>query len=195
MANMMLGEAIIGGPGSGLFGMVLFALLAVFLGGLMVGRTPEYLGKRIETREVKLVVLATLAPSTAALLLTALACVIPAGTAALGNAGPHGFSEILYAYVSAVNTNGSAMAGLSANTPFWNMSLALGMAIGRFFVVVAVLAIACSLAARKRAPVSAGTLPTIGPVWVGLLVGVILIIGGLTFLPALALGPIAEAFR
>ncbi len=194
MANMMSGEAIIGGPGSGLFGMLLFALLAVFLGGLMVGRTPEYLGKRIEAREVKLVVLATVAPSAAALVLTAIACVIPAGTSALGNTGPHGFSEILYAYVSAVNTNGSAMAGLSANTPFWNLTLVLGMAIGRYFVVVAVLAIAGSLAGRKRAPVSAGTLPTTGAVWVGLLVGVILIVGALTFLPALALGPFAEAF-
>ncbi len=193
LANMMLGEVIIGGPGSGLFGMLLFALLAVFLGGLMVGRTPEYLGNRIEAREIKLVMLATLAPSAAALLLTAVACVIPAGTSALGNGGPHGFSEILYAYVSAVNTNGSAMAGLSTNTPFWNLTLALCMATGRYFVVVAVLAIAGSLASRRRAPPSAGTLPTTGAVWVGLLVGVIVIVGGLTFLPALALGPLAEA--
>ena len=194
MANMMLGEVIIGGPGSGLFGMLLFALLAVFLGGLMVGRTPEYLGNRVEAREIKLVMLATLAPSAIALLLTSVACIIPAGTSALGNAGPHGFSEILYAYVSAVNTNGSAMAGLSANTPFWNLTLAVSMAIGRYFVVVAVLAIAGSLALRLRAPPSAGTLPTTGPIWIGLVVGIIVIVGGLTFLPALALGPLAEAF-
>ena len=194
MANMMLGEVIIGGPGSGLFGMLLFALLAVFLGGLMVGRTPEYLGNRVEAREIKLVMLATLAPSAIALLLTSVACIIPAGTSALGNAGPHGFSEILYAYVSAVNTNGSAMAGLSANTPFWNLTLAVSMAIGRYFVVVAVLAIAGSLALRLRSPPSAGTLPTTGPIWIGLVVGIIVIVGGLTFLPALALGPLAEAF-
>ena len=194
MANMMLGEVIIGGPGSGLFGMLLFALLAVFLGGLMVGRTPDYLGNRIEAREIKLVMLATVAPSAAALLLTAVACVISAGTSALGNDGPHGFSEILYAYVSAVNTNGSAMAGLSANTSFWNLTLALAMAIGRYFVVVAVLAIAGSLVTRRRAPPSAGTLPTVGAVWIGLLLGVILVVGGLTFLPALALGPLAEMF-
>ena len=193
LANMMLGEVIIGGPGSGLFGMLLFALLAVFVGGLMVGRTPEYLGNRIEAREIKLVVLATLVPSALALLLTAVACVIPVGTAALGNPGPHGFSEILYAYVSAVNTNGSAMAGLAATPPFWTLTLALAMTMGRYFVVVAVLAIAGSVAARRRAPPSAGTLPTTGGVWIGLLLGVIVIIGGLTFLPSLALGPLAEA--
>ncbi len=193
MANMMLGEAIIGGPGSGLFSMLLFALLAVFLGGLMIGRTPEYLGNRIEAREIKVVMLATLAPSAIALLLTAVACVVPAATSALGNGGAHGFGEMLYAYVSAANTNGSAMAGLSVNTPFWNLTLALAMVVGRYVVVVAVLAIAGSLAGRKRAPASSGTVPTTGAAWIGLLVGVIVVVGGLTFLPALALGPISEA--
>ncbi len=195
MSNMMLGEAIIGGPGSGLFSMLLFALIAVFLGGMMIGRTPEYLGNKIGAYEVKLALLAILMPATAILGLTALACVLPTGLAALGNDGPHGFSEMLYAFTSAANTNGSAMAGLSTNTPFWNISLAVAMAIGRYAVVVAVLAIAGSLAGKRRVPVSAGTMPTTGGVFIGLLVGVIVIVGGLTFLPALVLGPITELLK
>jgi len=192
LANMMLDEVIIGGPGSGLFGMLLYALVAVFVGGLMIGRTPEYIGNKIDAREMKLAVLAILAVPAALLSLTALACVLPAGLAGLGNAGPHGFSEMLYAYTSAANTNGSAFAGLTTNTPFYNVTLALGMTIGRFFVVVPVLALAGSLAMKQRVPVSAGTLPTTGTLWVGLLVGVIVIVGGLSYLPALALGPVAE---
>jgi potassium-transporting ATPase potassium-binding subunit len=190
--NLMLDEVIIGGPGSGLFGILLYALVAVFVGGLMIGRTPEYLGNKIDAREVKLAMLAILAVPAALLFLTALASVMPAGLSGLGNAGPHGFSEMLYAYTSAANTNGSAFAGLSANTPFYNLTLALAMTIGRFFVVVPVLALAGSLATKQRVPSSAGTLPTTGPLWVGLLLGVIVIVGGLSYFPALALGPIAE---
>ncbi|MDR3533033.1 MAG: potassium-transporting ATPase subunit KdpA [Rhodopila sp.] len=192
LANMMLDEVIIGGPGSGLFGMLLFALVGVFIGGLMIGRTPEYLGNKIDAREIKLAMLAIFSVPLALLCLTALAVVLPAGLSALGNAGPHGFSEVLYAYTSAANTNGSAFAGLSTNTPFYNLTLALAMVIGRFFVVVPVLALAGSLATKRRVPESAGTLRTTGPLWVGLLIGVIVIVGGLTYLPALALGPVAE---
>ena len=192
MVNMMLDEVIIGGPGSGLFGMLLYAVVAVFIGGLMIGRTPEYLGNKIEAREIKLAVLAILAVPAALLCLTALAAVLPAGVSALGNAGPHGFSEMLYAYTSAANTNGSAFAGLSTNTGFYNLTLALAMTVGRFFVIVPVLALAGSLAAQRRVPISAGTLPTTGPLWVGLLLGVIVIVGGLSYLPALVLGPVAE---
>jgi potassium-transporting ATPase potassium-binding subunit len=192
LGNMMLDEVIIGGPGSGLFGMLLFAVVAVFIAGLMIGRTPEYLGNKIEAREIKLTMLALLAVPAALLLPTALAVVIPAGLTGLGNAGPHGFSEVLYAYASAVNTNGSSFAGLSTNTPFHNLTLALGMAVGRFLVIVPVLALAGSLATRRRMEASHGTLPTTGPLWVGLLIGVIVIVGGLTYLPAMALGPFAE---
>jgi K+-transporting ATPase ATPase A chain len=192
LGNMMLDEVIIGGPGSGLFGMLLFAIVAVFIAGLMIGRTPEYLGNKIEAREVKLTMLALLAVPSALLLPTALAVVIPAGLTALGNAGPHGFTEVLYAYSSAVNTNGSSFSGLSTNTPFYNLTLALGMAVGRFMVIVPVLALAGSLATRRRVAASHGTLPTTGGLWVGLLLGVIVIVGGLTYLPALALGPVAE---
>jgi K+-transporting ATPase ATPase A chain len=192
LANMMLDEVIVGGPGSGLFGMLLFALVAVFIAGLMIGRTPEYVGNKIESREVKLTMLALLAVPAALLLPTAVAVVIPAGLIAMGNAGPHGFTEVLYAYTSAVNTNGSGFAGLSTNTPFYNLTLALGMTIGRFLVIVPVLALAGSLATRRRVEASHGTLPTTGPLWVGLLIGVIVIVGGLTYLPALALGPVAE---
>jgi K+-transporting ATPase ATPase A chain len=192
LVNMMSDEVIIGGPGSGLFGMLLFALIAVFVGGLMIGRTPEYLGNKIEAYEIKLAMLALLSVPAVLLCLTALAVVVPAGLSALGNTGPHGFSEVLYAYTSAANTNGSAFAGLSTNTPFYNVTLALAMVIGRFFVVVPVLALAGSLVAKRRIPPSLGTLPTTGPLWVGLLLGVIVIVGGLTYLPALALGPAAE---
>jgi K+-transporting ATPase ATPase A chain len=192
LGNMMLGEVIIGGPGSGLFGILLFALVAAFVGALMIGRTPEYLGNKIEAREIKLTMLAILAVPTPLLLLTALAVVIPAGLGGLGNAGPHGFTEVLYAYTSAANTNGSAFAGLSTNTPFYNLTLALAMLAGRFLVIVPVLALAGSLATKRRVAASLGTLPTTGALWVGLLLGVIVIVGGLTYFPALALGPIAE---
>jgi K+-transporting ATPase ATPase A chain len=172
--------------------MLLYALVAVFIGGLMIGRTPEYVGNKIEAREIKLAMLAILAVPGALLCLTALAVVLPAGVSGLGNAGPHGFSEVLYAYTSAANTNGSAFGGLSANTGFYNLTLAVAMAVGRFCVVVPVLALAGSLAGKRRVPVSAGTLPTTGPHWIGLLLGVIVIVGGLSYLPVLALGPVAE---
>ena len=192
LANMMLDEVVIGGPGSGLFGMLLFAVMAVFISGLMIGRTPEYAGNKIEAREIKLTMLALLAVPAALLPPTALAVTIPAGLNALGNLGPHGFTEVLYAYTSAVNTNGSAFSGLSTNTTFYNLTLAFGMAVGRFAVIVPVLALAGSLAAGRRVAVSNGTLPTTGGTWVVLLLGVIVIVGGLTYLPAVALGPIAE---
>jgi potassium-transporting ATPase potassium-binding subunit len=194
MANMMVDEVIVGGPGSGLFGILLFAIVAVFAAGLMIGRTPEYLGKKIEGSEVKMTMLALLCPPAAILGIAAVAAVVPAGLAGLNNAGPHGFSEILYAYTSAAATNGSAFAGLSANTPFYNLTLAAAMFAGRFIVIVPVLCIAGLLAAKRVVPASAGTLPTHGMQFVGLLVGTIVIVGGLTFFPALALGPVAEHF-
>jgi K+-transporting ATPase ATPase A chain len=193
-ANMMVDEVIVGAPGSGLFGMLLFCIVAVFLAGLMIGRTPEYVGKKIGSPEVKMAILALIAVPLATLGLTAIASIGP-GLAGLGNAGPHGFSEMLYAYASAAATNGSAFAGLNANSPFYNLSLALGMFVGRFFVVVPVLAIAGSLAAQPIIPRSTGTLPTDGALFVGFLFGVIIIVGGLTYLPALALGPIVEDFQ
>ncbi len=192
MVNIMLGEIIFGGVGSGLYGMLLFAIVAVFVAGLMVGRTPEYLGKKIEAREVKMAILAILILPLSMLGFTAIAVVVTPGLAGLANSGPHGFSEALYAYVSATGNNGSAFAGLSANTPFWNTTLGLAMWIGRFLFIVPMLAAAGSLAGKKIVPASAGTFPTDGGLFVGLLLGVILIIGGLTFFPALALGPIAE---
>jgi K+-transporting ATPase ATPase A chain len=189
---MMLGEIIFGGVGSGLYGFLLFAIVAVFVAGLMVGRTPEYLGKKIEAREVKMTMLAILCLPLVMLGFTALAVILPAGTSALANAGPHGFSEALYAYTSAGANNGSAFAGLSANTPFWNITLAIAMMVGRFFIIIPALAIAGSLAAKPALPVSGGTFPTDGGLFVGLVIGVILIVGGLTFFPALALGPHVE---
>jgi len=192
MVNMMLGEIIFGGVGSGLYGMLLFAIIAVFVAGLMVGRTPEYLGKKIEAKEVKMAILAILILPLSMLGFTAIAVVVGPGLAGLANSGPHGFSEALYAYVSTTANNGSAFAGLSANTPFWNTTLGLAMWIGRFLFIVPMLAIAGSLAGKKIVPASAGTFPTDGGLFVGLLIGVILIIGGLTFFPALALGPIEE---
>ncbi|WP_232629501.1 potassium-transporting ATPase subunit KdpA [Methylobacterium sp. Leaf118] len=194
LLNMQLGEVIVGGVGAGLYGMLVFVVVAIFVAGLMVGRTPEYLGKKIEAREVKMAMLGILCLPLMMLGLTALATVVPAGLAGPANAGPHGFSEILYAYTSAAANNGSAFAGLSANTLFYNTTLALGMLVGRFFVKIPVLAIAGSLAAKKRVPASAGTLPTHGGLFVGLLVGVVLILGGLTFFPSLALGPLVEHF-
>jgi len=192
LSNMMLDEVIIGGPGSGLFGMLLFAVVAVFVGGLMIGRTPEYVGNKIEAREIKMAMLAILVVPAVLLSLVALAVVIPAGLAGLGNSGPHGYEELLYAYTSAANTNGSSFAGLSTNTPFYNLTLALAMATGRFMVAVPVIALAGSLATKRRVAPSLGTLPTTGPIWLGLLLGVIIIVGGLTYFPALALGPVAE---
>ena len=192
MVNIMLGEIIFGGVGSGLYGMLLFAVVAVFVAGLMVGRTPEYLGKKIEAKEVKMAMLAILILPLSILGFTAIAVVVKPGLDGLANAGPHGFSEALYAYTSATGNNGSAFAGLSANTPFWNTTLGLAMWIGRFLFIVPMLAVAGSLAAKKIVPASAGTFPTDGGLFVGLLVGVILIVGGLTFFPALALGPITE---
>ena len=194
LSNMMVDEVIIGAPGSGLWGMLLFCLLAVFVAGLMIGRAPEFLGKKVEGREMKLAVLAVLVAPALILLFTALACAMPAGLAGLSNAGPHGFSEILYAYTSAAATNGSAFAGLNASTAFYNTTLALAMFGGRFLVIVPVLAIAGSLAVKPRVPRQAGTLPTDGLQFVVLLIATIVILGGLTFLPAISLGPIAEHF-
>jgi K+-transporting ATPase ATPase A chain len=190
--NMQLGEVVIGGVGAGIYGFLLFAILAVFVAGLMVGRTPEYVGKKIEAREVKLAVLAIAVLPLSILGFTALSAVMPDGLAGPLNKGPHGFTEILYAFSSATANNGSAFAGLSAGTPWYNGLLAVAMWVGRFFVIVPVLAIAGSLAAKKYTPAGAGSFPTTGGLWVGLLVGIILILGGLTFLPSLALGPIAD---
>ncbi len=192
LINMMLGEIIIGGVGAGFYGIILFVVVAIFVAGLMVGRTPEYLGKKIEAREMKMAMLAILCLPLAMLGFTAIAVVIEPGLSSLWNHGPHGFSEILYAYTSAAANNGSAFAGLSANTPWYNITLGIGMLMGRFLVIIPALAIAGALAAKKTVPASAGTLPTTGPLFVGLLLGVILIVGGLTFFPALALGPIVE---
>jgi len=192
LANMQLGEIIIGGVGAGLYGMLLFAIISVFVAGLMVGRTPEYLGKKIEGREVKLTMLALLCLPLMMLSFTAIAIVIPNGLSSISTPGPHGFSEVLYAYTSAAANNGSAFAGLSGNTLFYNTTLAVAMLVGRFFIIVPMLAIAGSLAAKKTVPPSRGTFPTNGPLFVTLLIGVVVVVGGLTFLPALALGPIVE---
>lgn len=189
---MQLGEVVFGGVGSGLYGMLIFAMLAVFIAGLMIGRTPEYLGKKIEVREMKLLSIAILVTPILVLVGTAIAVVSGAGKAGIANPGAHGFSEILYALTSAANNNGSAFAGLSANTPFYNALLGLAMWFGRFAMIVPVLAIAGSLAAKKRLPVTAGTLPTHGPLFVSLLIGTVLLVGLLNYVPALALGPIVE---
>jgi K+-transporting ATPase ATPase A chain len=192
LINMQLGEIIIGGVGAGLYGMLLFVVLAIFVAGLMVGRTPEYVGKKIESREVKMAMLAILVLPLMYLGWTAVAVVLPSAVASMANAGPHGFSEVLYAFTSATGNNGSAFGGLTGNTFFYNLTLASSMFVGRFFMIVPAMALAGSLAAKKSIPASAGTLPTTGGLFVGLVVGVILIIGGLTFFPALALGPIVE---
>jgi K+-transporting ATPase ATPase A chain len=192
MINMMLGEIIIGGVGAGFYGIILFVIVAIFVAGLMVGRTPEYLGKKIEAKEVKMAMLAVLCLPLSILGFTAIASVIPAGLSSIANQGPHGFSEILYAYTSGTANNGSAFGGLSGNTPWYNITIGLAMLMGRFLVIVPAMAIAGSLVAKKIAPQSAGTFPTHGPLFVGLLIGVILVVGGLIFFPALALGPIAE---
>ncbi len=195
MFMIQLGEILPGGVGSGLYGMVVMALIAVFVAGLMVGRTPEYLGKKIEAREIKFAMLAVLILPLAILGFSALAAVLPIALKSLENSGPHGLSEIIYAYSSAAGNNGSAFAGLSANVPYWNATLAIAMLLGRFGYVMPVLAMAGSIAAKPKLAPSAGSFPTNGPLFVGLLVGVILIMGGLQFFPALALGPIAEHFQ
>jgi K+-transporting ATPase ATPase A chain len=202
---MQTGEVVFGGVGAGLYGMLLFAILAVFIAGLMVGRTPEYLGKKIEQKEVKMAMLALIACAAAILAFTALSSVIGfsedgywnppgAATANLNNSGPHGLSEILYAYSSGVGNNGSAFAGINVNTPWYNLTIGLAMLIGRFFIIIPMLAVAGSLALKKRVPATSGTLPTHGPLFVGLLAGTVLIVGALTYFPALSLTPIVEHF-
>lgn len=195
MVLMQLGEVVFGGVGSGLYGMIAFAIVAVFVAGLMVGRTPEYLGKKIGAYEMKMASIVILAPCLAVLAGTALACALPAGRTGVLNPGPHGFSEILYAFSSAGNNNGSAFGGLSANTPFYNTTLGVAMLVARYATMVPILALAGSLARKKIVPAGAGTLPTHTPLFVGLLVGTVLLVGALTFLPALALGPIAEQLQ
>jgi len=192
LINMELGEIIVGGVGAGLYGMLLFVVLTVFVAGLMVGRTPEYVGKKIEAKEVKMAMLAILILPLMMLGFTAIATVLPSAVASIANQGPHGFSEILYAFTSAAANNGSAFGGLTGNTDFYNLTLATGMLFGRFFMIIPAMAIAGALAGKKTVPASAGTFPTDGGLFVGLLVGVILIVGGLTFFPALSLGPIVE---
>jgi K+-transporting ATPase ATPase A chain len=192
--NMQLGEVVFGGVGAGLYGMLVMAVLSVFIAGLMVGRTPEYLGKKIETREVTLAMLYVLVFPLVILALTAWSAVTPYGLSSLNNAGPHGLSEVLYAFTSATANNGSAFAGINANTPWYNTALGLAMLVGRFWMIVPALAIAGILAGKKAAPPGAGTLPTTGPLFAALLVGVIVIVGALTFFPVLSLGPIVEHF-
>src|SRR5215475_5899914 len=192
LVNMQLGEVIFGGVGSGLYGMLAFAIVAMFVAGLMVGRTPEYLGKKLEAREVKLTILALLRLPLSILGWTALATVLPAGLAGIANTGPHGFSEILYAYTEGTANNGSAFAGISANTLYYNTTIGFAMLIGRFIMVIPLLAVAGSLAQKKLLAPSAGTFPTNRPLFVGLLVGVVLIVGGLTYFPAISLGPAVE---
>jgi potassium-transporting ATPase potassium-binding subunit len=192
MANMMFGCIFFGGVGSGLYGMLLFVIISMFVAGLMVGRTPEYLGKKLEAKEVKMAMLAILVLPMSILGFTSLAVVLPVGTGAMANAGPHGFSEALYAYVSGTANNGSAFAGISANVPFWNTTLGLAMFIGRFLLAVPMLAVAGSLVRKKIVPASAGTFPTHSPLFVGLVIGVVIITGGLIYFPAVSLGPIVE---
>jgi K+-transporting ATPase ATPase A chain len=190
--NMMLGEVVFGGVGTGIYSILIFAIIGVFIAGLMIGRTPEYLGKKIEAFEIKMSSIAILVMPFLVLLGTAAAVSVVAGQTAVANPGAHGFSEILYAFTSASNNNGSAFGGISANTVFYNTALGLVMWLGRYWPIVAVLAIAGSLAAKKRVPVTAGTMLTYGPTFVTLLIGTILLVGALTFVPALALGPIVE---
>ena len=192
LINIQLGEIIVGGVGAGLYGMLLFVIISIFVAGLMVGRTPEYVGKKIEAKEVKMAMLAILVLPLMYLGWTAVATVVPSAVAATNNPGPHGFSEILYLYTSSTGNNGSAFAGISANTMFYNLTGAVAMFVGRFWMIIPAMAIAGSLAAKKTVPASAGTFPTTGSLFVGLVVGVIVIIGGLTFFPALSLGPIVE---
>ena len=192
LVNIMLGEVIFGGVGSGLYGMLVFVILAVFIAGLMVGRTPEYLGKKVEAFDVKMAMLSVLVTSATILVLAAIAAVAKFGTSSISNPGPHGLTQILYAYTSATGNNGSAFGGLNANTPWYNTSTAFAMLLGRFFVVIPILAIAGNLARKKTAPASLGTFPVTGPLFSALLVSTIVIVGALTFFPALSLGPILE---
>jgi potassium-transporting ATPase potassium-binding subunit len=192
LINMQLGEVIIGGVGAGMYGMLLFVIISIFVAGLMVGRTPEYVGKKIEAKEVKMAMLAILVLPLMYLGWTAVAMLVPSAVAAMANPGPHGFTEVLYAFTSATGNNGSAFAGLTGNTLFYNITLAIAMLVGRFWMIIPAMAIAGALAAKKIVPPSAGTFPTTGGLFVGLVVGVIVIVGGLTFFPALALGPIVE---
>jgi K+-transporting ATPase ATPase A chain len=192
LTNIALGEIVFGGVGSGLYGMLIYAVLTVFLAGLMVGRTPEYLGKKIGAYDMKMVTLAILILPLSILGFTALALLWPGALTSLNNGGPHGLSEILYAYTSGTGNNGSAFAGLNANTPFYNLTLGLAMLGGRFGFIVPMMALAGSLAAKKRALATAGTFPTHGPLFIGLLIGVIGIVGALTYFPVYALGPIVE---
>ncbi len=191
---MQLGEIIFGGVGSGLYGMLLFVIVTVFVAGLMVGRTPEYLGKKIEAKEVKMAMLAILILPLSILGFMAIATVTPFGLSSVQDPGPHGFSEIMYLYSSSTGNNGSAFAGFTGNTPWYNTTGGIAMLVGRYFVIIPMMAVAGSLVAKRAVPASAGTFPTHGPLFVGLLIGVILILGGLTFFPALALGPIVEHF-
>jgi K+-transporting ATPase ATPase A chain len=201
----MTGEVIFGGVGAGLYGILLYCIVAVFIAGLMVGRTPEYLGKKIEQKEVKMAMLAIIATAASILLFSALSAVIsfpakgywnPPGAAAVNvnNSGPHGLSEILYAYVSGTGNNGSAFGGLNATTPWYNLTIGLAMLIGRFLFLIPLLAVAGNLASKRKVAVTSGTLPTHGPLFVGLLVGTVIIVGALTFFPALSLGPIVEHY-
>jgi K+-transporting ATPase ATPase A chain len=192
LINIQLGEIIVGGVGAGLYGMLLFVILSVFVAGLMVGRTPEYVGKKIEAREVKMAMLAILILPLMILGWTAASVVMPSAVASMANPGPHGFSEVLYAFSSQTGNNGSAFAGLSGNTLWYNVTGAIAMLVGRFWMIIPAMAIAGSLAAKKIVPPSSGSFPTTGGLFVGLVVGVIVIVGGLTFFPALALGPIVE---
>jgi K+-transporting ATPase ATPase A chain len=192
LVNMQLGEVIFGGVGTGLYGMLVFAIIAVFIAGLMIGRTPEYLGKKIEAHEMKMSSLAILVTPLLVLIGTAIAVMADPGRATIANPGAHGFSEVLYAFTSAGNNNGSAFAGLGANTPFYNTMLGIAMWFGRFGVIVPVLAIAGGLAAKKRLAATAGTMPTHGALFIGLLVGTVLLVGLLNYVPALALGPVIE---
>jgi K+-transporting ATPase ATPase A chain len=192
LINMQLGEIIVGGVGAGMYGMLLFVVLAIFVAGLMVGRTPEYVGKKIEAREVKMAMLAILILPLMILGWTAVAVVYPTAVASMANAGPHGFSEVLYAYTSQTANNGSAFGGLTGNIFFYNVTGAVAMFVGRFMMIVPAMAIAGSLARKKSVPASAGTFPTTGGLFIGLVTGLILIMGGLTFFPALALGPVVE---
>jgi K+-transporting ATPase ATPase A chain len=189
---MQLGEVVYGGVGSGLYGMLAFVIIAVFVAGLMIGRTPEYLGKKIEVFEMKMTSIMVLIPILVVLLGTSVAILLPAGLAGILNQGPHGLSEVLYAFSSAGNNNGSAFAGLGANTPFYNIALGIAMLAGRYLLAVPALAIAGSLAAKKKIPASLGSLPTHTPLFIGWLLGVVIIVGALSFLPALSLGPIVE---
>ena len=194
LVNIQLGEVIFGGVGAGMYGMLIFVVLTVFIAGLMVGRTPEYLGKKIEAREMKLAMLYVLVFPLLILGFTGWAAVSPRGLSSLGNAGPHGLSELLYAFSSGAGNNGSAFAGLNASTPFWNLTMAADMLAGRFLMIVPALGIAGAMAGKKVVPAGPGTFPTDGGLFVALLVAVVVIVGALTFFPALSLGPVVEHF-